>query len=217
MCRTSPVLSGCGFSRWAAGRGERSFGDCKGNTNGHRYPKLHRRRLIACMFAHPGHFLTALAQFSHFTGNGQIPRWAPHLSYRTAVKLLIRGPPSLGLLENNLTKTPSLFISSNRAQYSTSLSSHRYLIKMAEAHRALLCSKQEQRIPPSYIITRRIDLSLQFNPPIGSLELANALSLQYPFAASLAEQIHCALLQHINSEKAPEESTSQSSCHPSEP
>lgn len=53
---------------------------------------------------------------------------------------------------------------------------------------------------PTYSITRREDLSLQFHPPVGSLELANALSLKYPTAGSLMEQILLAQVEHIRSE-----------------
>jgi hypothetical protein len=50
---------------------------------------------------------------------------------------------------------------------------------------------------PTFTITRRDDLSLQFHPPVGSLELANALSLKYPMQASLQKQMQCALIDHI--------------------
>jgi hypothetical protein len=54
---------------------------------------------------------------------------------------------------------------------------------------------------PTYTITRRADLSLQFQPPIGSRELANALSIKYPFAESLQKQIDHAILEYIASER----------------
>jgi hypothetical protein len=53
---------------------------------------------------------------------------------------------------------------------------------------------------PIYTITRRTDLSLQFQPPVGSRELANALSIKYPFAESLQKQIDHAILDYIASE-----------------
>jgi hypothetical protein len=53
---------------------------------------------------------------------------------------------------------------------------------------------------PSYTIIRRQDLSFQFNPPIGSLELANALALKYPLELGLESQLHRALLDHLESE-----------------
>jgi hypothetical protein len=55
---------------------------------------------------------------------------------------------------------------------------------------------------PTYTITRRADLSLQFQPPVGSRELANALSIKYPFAESLQKQIDHAILDYIASEQA---------------
>jgi hypothetical protein len=54
---------------------------------------------------------------------------------------------------------------------------------------------------PTYTITRRADLSLQFQPPVGSTELANALSIKYPFAESLQKQIDHAILGYIASER----------------
>jgi len=54
---------------------------------------------------------------------------------------------------------------------------------------------------PTFTITRREDLSLQFHPPVGSLELANALSLKYPMQTSLRKQIQCALIDHIDRER----------------
>ena len=52
----------------------------------------------------------------------------------------------------------------------------------------------------SYKVSRRPDLSLQFDPPVGSIELANALSLSFPLEASLSDQIRCALLLYIEAE-----------------
>jgi hypothetical protein len=54
---------------------------------------------------------------------------------------------------------------------------------------------------PTYTITRRADFSLQFQPPVGSRELANALSIKYPFAESLRKQIDLAILDYIASEQ----------------
>lgn len=53
---------------------------------------------------------------------------------------------------------------------------------------------------PTYTISRRPDLSLQFDPPVGSIELANALSLSFPLEASLSDQMRCALLLYIEAE-----------------
>ena len=61
-------------------------------------------------------------------------------------------------------------------------------------------SSGQSFIIPTYTITRRKDLSLQFNPPVGSRELANALSIKYPFAESLQKQIDHAILDYIASE-----------------
>jgi hypothetical protein len=58
------------------------------------------------------------------------------------------------------------------------------------------------RIIPTYTITRRADLSLQFQPPVGSRELANALSIKYPFAESLQKQFDHAILDYIASEQS---------------
>jgi hypothetical protein len=57
------------------------------------------------------------------------------------------------------------------------------------------------RIIPTYTITRRADLSLQFQPPVGSRELANALGIKYPFVESLQKQINYAILDYIASER----------------
>jgi len=53
---------------------------------------------------------------------------------------------------------------------------------------------------PSYSITRRPDLSLQFNPPVGSLQLANALAFKYPLELDLESQIRRALMDYWESE-----------------
>lgn len=52
----------------------------------------------------------------------------------------------------------------------------------------------------NYRITRGLDLSLQFNPPIGSLELANALSYRYPMVQDLESKMRRAILDHLNTE-----------------
>jgi len=66
---------------------------------------------------------------------------------------------------------------------------------------------------PNYIITRRQDLSFQFNPPVGSLELANALAFKYPLEPDLESQLRRALLDHLGSENiiysTAEQSTSE--------
>ncbi|KAE9376362.1 hypothetical protein N431DRAFT_554813 [Stipitochalara longipes BDJ] len=53
---------------------------------------------------------------------------------------------------------------------------------------------------PSYTITRRQDLSFQFNPPVGSVELANALAFKYPLEPNLETQLRRALLDRLESE-----------------
>jgi len=52
----------------------------------------------------------------------------------------------------------------------------------------------------TYSISRRHDLSLVFEPPVGSRALANALSLKYPFEGGLENQMKRAMLDFINSE-----------------
>ena len=67
----------------------------------------------------------------------------------------------------------------------------------------------------AYTIKRRDDLSLQFDPPVGSRELANALSLKFPLEESLRKQMQCALLEYIASESPDREPvTSDNSVHP---
>jgi hypothetical protein len=51
----------------------------------------------------------------------------------------------------------------------------------------------------NYTITRRQDLSFQFNPPVGSLELANALAFKYPLEPDLESQLRRALFDHLGS------------------
>jgi hypothetical protein len=62
---------------------------------------------------------------------------------------------------------------------------------------------------PSYTITRRQDLSLQFNPPVGSVELANALALKYPLEQNLESQLRRALMDHLGSEPSISPTTGQ--------
>ncbi len=69
---------------------------------------------------------------------------------------------------------------------------------------------------PSYSISRIADLSLQFDPPVGSLELANALSLRFPLENSLSDQIRCALLQYIELEKTSATSLRSANMQPEE-
>jgi hypothetical protein len=54
---------------------------------------------------------------------------------------------------------------------------------------------------PTYKISRRSDLSFQWDPPLGTRELANALGVKYPFEESLEKQMQCAILEFIESEK----------------
>ncbi|CZR57662.1 uncharacterized protein PAC_07551 [Phialocephala subalpina] len=54
-----------------------------------------------------------------------------------------------------------------------------------------------------YRITRGLDLSLQFDPPIGSLELANALSYRYPMEQNLESKMRRAILDHLDTEHQP--------------
>jgi hypothetical protein len=60
---------------------------------------------------------------------------------------------------------------------------------------------------PEYRITRRADQSLAFDPPPGSRELANALSMKYPLCESLEQQLQEALLDFISREDASHEYT----------
>lgn len=54
---------------------------------------------------------------------------------------------------------------------------------------------------PRYTVTRRADQSLAFDPPAGSRELANALSMKYPLCENLEQQLQSALLDFINTEE----------------
>lgn len=54
---------------------------------------------------------------------------------------------------------------------------------------------------PRYRVTRRADQSLAFDPPAGSRELANALSIKYPLCENLEQQLQSALLDFINKEE----------------
>jgi hypothetical protein len=54
---------------------------------------------------------------------------------------------------------------------------------------------------PSYVISRRTDLSFEWVPPLGSRELANALGMKYPFEASLERQMQRAIHEFIISEE----------------
>jgi hypothetical protein len=65
-------------------------------------------------------------------------------------------------------------------------------------------SSEKSKILPRYHLTRRADLSLAFDPPIGSRELANALSMKYPLCGSLEQQLQSAILDFIHTE--PDES-----------
>lgn len=53
---------------------------------------------------------------------------------------------------------------------------------------------------PTYKISRRPDLSFQWDPPLGTRELANSLGVKYPFEESLEKQMQCAILEFIESE-----------------
>jgi len=71
--------------------------------------------------------------------------------------------------------------------------------------------------PPTYKISRRSDLSFQWDPQLGTRELANALGVKYPFEESLEKQMQCAILEFIESEKQtqkPQNRTSSSSSPP---
>lgn len=52
-----------------------------------------------------------------------------------------------------------------------------------------------------YRIIRGPDLSLQFDPPTGSLELANALSYKYPLEPDLKSKMQRAILDHLTGEQ----------------
>jgi hypothetical protein len=53
---------------------------------------------------------------------------------------------------------------------------------------------------PSFSITRRQDKSLQFIPPLGSLNSANTLAFKYPLGLDLESQLRRALTDHWESE-----------------
>jgi len=53
---------------------------------------------------------------------------------------------------------------------------------------------------PTYKLSRRSDLSFQWDPPLGTRELANSLGVKYPFEESLEKQMQCAILEFIESE-----------------
>lgn len=65
------------------------------------------------------------------------------------------------------------------------------------------------RPPPQYSITRGEDDALQWEPPIGSRELANALSYHYPMENGLREKMQRAILDFLDSEIADGELTSK--------
>jgi hypothetical protein len=56
------------------------------------------------------------------------------------------------------------------------------------------------RAAPKYSITRGEDDTLQWQPPIKSRELANALSYHYPLEQSLQEKMRRAILDFLDSE-----------------
>src|ERR1700722_6189853 len=56
------------------------------------------------------------------------------------------------------------------------------------------------RAAPKYSITRGEDDTLQWQPPIRSRELANALSYHYPLEQSLQEKMQRAILDFLDSE-----------------
>jgi hypothetical protein len=56
------------------------------------------------------------------------------------------------------------------------------------------------RAAPNYTITRGEDDTLQWEPPIRSRELANALSYRYPLEQSLQEKMQRAILDFLDSE-----------------
>jgi len=63
---------------------------------------------------------------------------------------------------------------------------------------------------PSYIISRRADLSFEWEPPLGSKALANALGMKYPFEESLEKQMRRAILEFIESEERSKKKDNQS-------
>lgn len=56
------------------------------------------------------------------------------------------------------------------------------------------------RAPPKYSISRDEDDTLQWDPPIGSRELANALSYHYPMVNGLQEKMQSAMLDFFEAE-----------------
>ncbi|KAH7369640.1 hypothetical protein BKA65DRAFT_2884 [Rhexocercosporidium sp. MPI-PUGE-AT-0058] len=64
-----------------------------------------------------------------------------------------------------------------------------------------MASTSPQSHIPCYKIARRADPSLQFDPPAGSIELANALSLRFPLEASLEDQMRRAILLFHDSDQ----------------
>jgi hypothetical protein len=80
---------------------------------------------------------------------------------------------------------------------------------MSESSRGALPEHTSNSVRvPEYRVTRRTDQSLSFDPPAGSRELANALSMKYPLCNNLEQQMQSAFLDFISSE-APEEHASQ--------
>lgn len=61
-------------------------------------------------------------------------------------------------------------------------------------------SGSRTRAPPKYSISRDKDGALQLDPPIGSRELANALSYHYPMVNGLQEKIQSAMLDFFEAE-----------------
>lgn len=55
---------------------------------------------------------------------------------------------------------------------------------------------------PTYQITRAADLTLIYDPPIGSQELSDALSCHYPFLRGLQQKIQQASIDFLKSEKS---------------
>jgi hypothetical protein len=59
-----------------------------------------------------------------------------------------------------------------------------------------------------FTITRGCDDALQWSPPVGSRELANALSYHYPFQETLLEKMQQAMEDFFKSEGSPSQCTS---------
>lgn len=55
---------------------------------------------------------------------------------------------------------------------------------------------------PTYQITRAADLTLIYDPPIGSQELSDALSCHYPFLRGLQQKLQQASIDFLKSEKS---------------